>query len=299
MRVLAYAKINLGLRIVGRRPDGFHEIETIFQTIDLSDDIRFEVLDRPDIRLRCESRTFIPLAENLVYRAAQSLSQKYGIGYGVSIHVRKRIPVGAGLGGGSSDAGCALMALRKLWNIPTSSSELHSIASALGSDVPFFLHGGTGLGRGRGAIIEPMPDLKTEGREYVLLLVCPNIHVSTAEVYGRSQRILTDEGTRDNIKNSRWERFYRSGAQSDAWLSLSNDLEDLVFPELPELEVLKKKLLAAGAIAAAMSGSGSTVFGIFENRSSAEKAVCAFEGSPFPLYLCNFVSRALYQNQFS
>lgn len=257
----AFAKVNRSLRILGRRPDGYHELDTIFQTVDFAD--RMDFLEREDDRLvlSIEGAHLPATEENLVLRAARALLARAGAARGADIHLSKKIPVGGGMGGGSSNAAAALKGLSALWNLQVSEAELHSLASALGSDVPFFLLGGRARGTGRGEILTPLPD----GPEGWLLLVFPPFSLSTAEVYGAlSAPALTDDAAAINLRGS----DPKGGPDR-------NDLEPAAESLRGELRRFRSALSGQGAASARLSGSGSTVFGVFGDEESARSA---FEG---------------------
>jgi len=172
-RAHSCAKINLALSVLGRRTDGYHDIQTIFQTIDLWDEIEFR--PSPRLELHCESLPGVRAEDNLVWKAASLMASTLPGKHGASITLRKRIPAGAGLGGGSGNAAVTLLALRHFWNVEISDSDLVRLAARLGSDVPFFLNGGTALGIGRGEDIQPLPDIHPEH----LVVVFPAVHIST------------------------------------------------------------------------------------------------------------------------
>jgi 4-diphosphocytidyl-2-C-methyl-D-erythritol kinase len=244
MRVNAYAKINWSLRITGKRADGFHDIETLFQTISLHDTLTFEASDR--LELTCDDPT-IPVDEtNLVIRAARA------IGKTASIALHKEIPAGGGLGGGSSDAAATLIALGK----PSP-----EIALSLGSDVPFFLTGGTAHATGRGEILTPLPPVAG----IPLLLLIPEERVSTARAFGMLQRFSPPLGI------ERYRAMIEDDLLSHA-TELVNDFEEPIFAMLPMLRTLKTQLYEAGAAWAAMSGSGSTIVGAFRNANDRDAA---------------------------
>ena len=180
LRAEALAKTNFRLEVIGRRPDGFHEIDTIFQTIDLADVLEVDSAPR-EITLRCTDPSVPSDGRNLVVRAAENLRRELGVSRGADIRLEKRIPAGGGLGGGSSDAAIALLLLARLWKVEAEVSALAALGAALGSDVPFFFTGGTARGRGRGERIEPLPDAPSRA----LVLVVPPFSISTADVYSR------------------------------------------------------------------------------------------------------------------
>ncbi len=254
----AYAKINLGLLVVRRREDGYHDIETIFHRIDLFDRLTFE----PDERIVIQAdRTEVPEDErNLCYRAALLLRERLGVRHGARITIEKHIPVGAGLGGGSSDAASTLLALTELWGAEVNEADLASVALHLGSDVPYFLRSGTAQAVGRGEILEYFP-LELP---YTILVVNPGIHISTSWAYGR----ITPGIRRPAIS---LKLALQQGVEAPERLTgfLRNDFEDVVFREHPAVGKLKQEILAGGAAFASMSGSGSTVYGLFRNDRDA------------------------------
>lgn len=238
----SYAKINWALRITGKRPDGFHDLETVFQTISLHDEMTFSLADR--LSLTCDDPS-IPVDEtNLVLRAARAVGS-----LPMAIHLRKRIPAGGGLGGGSSNAATTLMTL--------GSENLASIALDLGSDVPFFLLGGTAYATGRGEVLTPMPPM----RGIPLLLLLPEERVMTKDAFARITRYSPPLGI----------DAYRDFA------NFTNDFEEPVFAMLPRLGALKQRLYDAGARWAGMSGSGSTIVGAFDDAAARDRAAAAFE----------------------
>ncbi len=289
----AFAKLNLGLAILERRSDGFHELRTVFQTISLAD--RIEVGWRSGRRTRIElvcSELALAGADNLAWRAADELLRETGREGSVSIRIDKHIPSGGGLGGGSSDAGATLCALARLLRPAPSPAVLQGVAARLGSDVPFFLLGGRALGVGRGEEVYPLP----EGTRQWFVLVTPPVRVSTAAAYrdlAASRRALTPD-RKGPILNMFCAGFRAPDrAQADgAAGALANDFEDTVFQRFPELRQIKRKLLRVGARQALMSGSGSTLFGVFEDRSSAEQAKEKLRSGGLEAHLARTVSRA-------
>jgi 4-diphosphocytidyl-2-C-methyl-D-erythritol kinase len=258
-RVRALAKINLCLEVLNKRPDGFHNLRTIFQTISLADDIRLEV--EPARKPSVEVTANVDIEGNLMIRAAEALFTA-GLRAKVKMHLTKRIPMGGGLGGGSSDAAAVLRALPRLAGKHFSIAQLMDMAATLGSDVPFFLIGGTALGLGRGTELYPMSPAPYKH----VLIVAPDIHVSTQEAY-RSLARTTSYETPVN----RTQQLALGDAQG--W---HNDFEQAVFAAHPELSKLRKKLERCGALVARMSGSGATLFGIFETAGQMAQASKAF-----------------------
>jgi 4-diphosphocytidyl-2-C-methyl-D-erythritol kinase len=244
MRVTAHAKINWSLRIIGKREDGFHDLETLFQTISLHDTLTFE--DSDQLTLICDDPSIPVDDKNLVIRAARTVGKR------ASIALHKEIPAGGGLGGGSSDAAATLIALGQ----PSP-----EIALALGSDVPFFLTGGTAYATGRGEILTPLP--RVSG--IPLLLLIPDERVSTARAFGMLQAFSPPLGI------ERYRAMIDDDLLSHA-TELVNDFEEPIFAMLPSLRTLKAQLYEEGAAWAAMSGSGSTIVGAFRNADDRDAA---------------------------
>ena len=275
------AKVNLGLHILGKREDGFHELETLFQMVNWCDEIKIECLSR-GLELVCNQPDIPTDKGNLVIRAAHILQTRYPERCkGARIHLNKNIPHGAGLGGGSGNAAGVLLGLNFLWGLKLKREDLISVASELGSDVPFFLFSPCAIGRGRGEILEPV---KNSIRFYVLM-VYPGFAVSTASVYGNLKLKLTKrENNISILKNFLLQsEFAQLGA---TW---TNDLELFVFKEDPGLSGIKKEMLALGAKGALLSGSGSTVFGIFDNPETANSAHARLDRGKFMLFLAENV----------
>lgn len=249
MRVRAYAKINLSLRVIGRRPDGYHELRTVFQSIALHDTLTIDRRPGP-LTLTCDDPACPTDRTNLVWRAAEQVwraAGKRGRPRGVALHLAKRIPVEAGLGGGSSDGVAAIRGLSKLWRVPI--AQQRDIARRLGADLPFFFEGGTVLGLERGDLLFPLVDRPPV---WVVLLV-PRFGVSTKDAFG-----WWDEATDDPARPRRGRAR-----------PVHNDLEPVVARRHPEIRRLVNALRRAGAELASMSGSGATVFGLFSRRAAA------------------------------
>ncbi len=258
IKLLAPAKINLFLNVINKRQDGYHELETILQKIELYDTIILEKKDE-EIELECSE---VAGAENLAYKAANLLKQELGVKKGVRIKVEKNIPIAAGLGGGSSDAATTLIGLNKLWHLDLTQNDLISLAAKLGADVPFFIFNeGLALGTGIGTIITPLPALP----QFWLIMICPKIKISTTKIYKSLNFMLTNASIKGKIieiaiKEANIEKISRL---------LYNTLEEVVLPKYRIIKRLKEELLNAGALGALMSGSGSTVFGIVKTKSEA------------------------------
>ena len=264
LRLEAFAKVNRSLVVLGRRADGFHEIETLLETVDLSDEISIEEAD--GLSLSCSDPSLPSGEENLVLRAARLLAGESGTRSGARIHLCKRIPAGGGLGGGSSDAASTLLGLSALWHLGLTADALAPLAARIGSDVPFFLVGGRGRGSGRGERIEPLPDAPAE----TLLLLFPPFGMPTADVYKALRAPgLTPPG-----------RGALSESPAPGILPDRNDLEPAAESLRPELGALRRLLADAGARSARMSGSGSTLFGVFGTPGEASRAAAALAGLP-------------------
>ncbi len=253
--LLSHAKINIGLRVVGLRPDGYHNLESIFQEITLSDRIRLTRRER-GIKIRC-NWPGVPVDErNTCYRAYQVFGTVFGIKDGVEIDIHKNIPPGAGLGGGSSNAATVLKALTQLYGIELSRGQLLKLAARVGSDVPFFVVGKTALVKGRGEVVIPCQFFSA----YRVLLIYPNLPVSTAEVFKKFDIRLTNY--KADIKFEAFVKEIHSLSQFKEYFF--NDLERVVFARYPKLREVKTRLEEVGAEFVSMSGSGSAIYGLFE-----------------------------------
>lgn len=266
----AFAKINWTLHVLGRRADGFHELHTVFQTVTLHDRLTFSLRDDDHLSLSCDEPT-IPVDErNLVWRAAEALRDKYRIRKGASVHLEKRIPAEGGLGGGSSDAAVALLALSHLWQVETGREELALIGAGLGADVPFFFTGGTALGTGLGTEVKPLADIRAE----YLLIVTPRAKVSTVEAYKALKRpALTKDSSAFILSISRAEALFSDSLHE----ALHNDFEPVILSLYPEIARVRRGLIEHGARVALLAGSGASVFGIFDNREALGLAQSVFE----------------------
>jgi 4-diphosphocytidyl-2-C-methyl-D-erythritol kinase len=259
----AYAKINLGLRVIRKREDGYHDIETVLHPINLFDTIELEACGQ-EIVIESSDPDLPANDSNLCWKAAAALRKEANAARGVKIHIEKRIPIGAGLGGGSSDAALVLRELPRIWSLKITEERLRDIAVSLGSDVPYFLHRGTAFAGGTGNVLEYF-DFSLP---YWIVIVYPNVHVSSKWAYehfapqlGRAhiglKKLLVENVNRPNI-----------------WVDkLRNDFEDLVFRTHEAVKSTKEALYRGGADFALMSGSGSAVFGLFQNEQSAQEIV--------------------------
>ncbi|MDP9054168.1 MAG: 4-(cytidine 5'-diphospho)-2-C-methyl-D-erythritol kinase [Acidobacteriota bacterium] len=289
----AFAKLNLGLRILYKRTDGFHELRTVFQTISLAD--RIEVTFKRGRKTSVHIEGTPEIADNLVERAAFIVLEALSIHGEARFKLKKHIPQGAGLGGGSSDAATVLLGLPVLAGKALPMDRLQLLAAQLGSDVPFFLHGGAALGLGRGEELYPLPDVPAARG----LLVVSGIHSSTAEAYRDLSPRLTSIPLPHKLSNFQ-HKVWRvcagggPGVLSNNLAMDDNDFEAVVFDRYPELSGIKEKLQRFGARPAAMTGSGSAIFGIFSKQSQLERAAKSFsDGTALPI---SFVSRAQYRS---
>ncbi len=261
VKLKAHAKINIGLLITGKRQDGYHEIETIFQEIDLHDTIYLEKHEPGEIVIEC-SHPLVPNDEkNICFRTIEQLRKASGLNFGSKITIEKNIPVGAGLGGGSSNAAAVIKGANELFNLGLSQEKQHEIAREIGADVPFFLMGGTALARGIGDELQPLnlPFF------YYGVLIYPKIEISTSWVYKNFNFNLTK--TKKIIKLA---HFYNDEVSFKEFFQ--NDLEKVVFKKFPELSQIKESLYNSGAFFASMSGSGSSIYGLFKDKPSALNA---------------------------
>ena len=264
----SFAKINLHLQVIGRRPDGFHDLCTVFQTISLHDTLTISADD--DMRMTCGDDRIPADEQNLVVRAALELKKELGISLGALIHLEKRIPAPGGLGGGSSNAAVTLLGLNRIWNANVPIERLHTVAERLGSDVPFFLYGGTSLGMGRGEVVEPI----SEFTEKYMLVVAPNVAVATRDAFKRLMaRALTKQESKRILQICRFDLE----AADFKYTAFKNDFEISVFAAYPEVERVKNTLLELGAERAMLSGSGGSVFAVFEKEETRQTALKALD----------------------
>jgi 4-diphosphocytidyl-2-C-methyl-D-erythritol kinase len=286
IRIRAHAKINLDLRVLGTRADGFHELRTVFQAISLHDTITVVPREGP-FAIEC-STAGVPLDRlNLVWKAAQALwraARREGEVRDLLVQLDKKIPLQAGLGGGSGNAAAALIALARAWRLHVRPTQLTDVAATLGADVPFFLSGGTALGLGIGEEIYPLADLP----RHWIVLVIPGFGVSTVDAYNWYDR------ERDVDRGVVREPQHVPGPWPSRAAQMINDLEPPVARRHPEIDQMKATLRRAGALAAAMSGSGSAVFGLFQRSEEARAAVEKLAGSGWKVLLTESLGREEY-----
>jgi len=293
VKIPAFAKINLRLEILGKRPDGYHELRTIFQTVSLHDELKLRrtkslgTAGASGISLRVAGNSALsnePMEKNLVHRAIAALQAELKDEQSVEIELKKKIPAGRGLGGGSSDAAAAMLGYLRLAGKKMAKERLMQIGASLGADVPFFLQGGRAVGVGRGDEIYPLPDIETKS----ILIVSPaNIHVPTPEAY---RWLNAPELTKSPDNSKLWK--FCALAWSVQGTGLLNDFEGAVFRHYPRLSEIKRDLLQKGATEALLAGSGSAVIGVFPSPAKARRAAVGFPQDE--TFVCETFSRAMY-----
>ena len=261
----SYAKINLYLDVLKRRRDGYHDIETIFQTVALSDELIFRE-DPVHVSLSCSAPELDSAESNLVYRATMLLKERTGCSLGARIRLEKRIPIAAGLAGGSGNAAATLVALNSLWDLRLTARQIHEFALELGSDVPYCVIGGTLAATRRGEVMTPLSPAPATW----LLLVHPPMPVSASRVYNSSKLAFSNERPFAG-KTARFRAAIRHVERGDWDKAVFNRMEDPVFASHPQLADAKQRLIEGGCVAAAMSGSGPTLFGICRTRNAASR----------------------------
>ncbi|MFM9281704.1 4-(cytidine 5'-diphospho)-2-C-methyl-D-erythritol kinase [Paenibacillus jiagnxiensis] len=266
----APAKINLMLDVLRKRPDGYHEVEMIMTMVDLADRLEMSELPRDTIIISSQAG-YIPLDEkNLAFQAARLIKDRYNVNKGVYIHLDKKIPVAAGLAGGSSDAAATLRGLNRLWKLGISVEELCELGAELGSDVPFCVTGGTALATGRGEVLTPLPNPP----QCWVVLAKPPINVSTADVYGR----IRADRIQHHPSATRMEQAIRGNSFAAVCRELGNVLEDVTLKLYPEVQQLKESMIRLGADGVLMSGSGPTVFGLVSKEAKIPRIYNGLRG---------------------
>lgn len=260
----AYAKINLGLDVLRRRPDGYHEVKMIMQTVDIWDLLTFRKSSAPGIFLSVENKEIPAGADNLIYKAADLIMKEYDIKEGVEITLEKHIPIAAGMAGGSTDAAAVFHGLNELFELGMTLEKMQGLGVKIGADVPYCIMGGTALSEGIGEVLTPL----LPPPECVLLVAKPDINVSTKFVYENLHAdCLSGHPDIDGMVEA-----IREGSLLGITDRMANVLETVTVKEYPIIDRIKKTMLSAGAENSLMSGSGPTVFGIFEEKEKAQQA---------------------------
>lgn len=281
----AYAKINLGLDVLGKREDGYHEVRMIMQTIRLYDKLNMKKLNKDEIIIKT-NLSYLPTNENnLVYRAIQMLKEEFNIKQGIYVELQKHIPVAAGLAGGSSDAAAALTGMNRLFQLKLTTTDLMQRAVKLGADIPYCILGGTALSEGIGEVLTPLAPMP---KAYVLIAK-PPINVSTKYVY---ENLILDERTNHPDIDGIMEAI-NSKDLCGVTNRLSNVLESVTIDKYPVIQEIKDTMIEFGAMNALMSGSGPTVFGVFEDLNLAKKAFYQLkvQGKAKQIYLTDIFNR--------
>ena len=287
MRINANAKINLSLDVTKRRPDGYHEVSMIMQSVDLSDILDIEKNEDDSIILTCDNNELACDGSNLIVRAAKALQDHVGAHDGLKIHLCKRIPMAAGLAGGSADAAAALVGVNRLCGYGLSVAELQKIGASIGADIPFCIQGGTCLAEGIGEIlteISPMPECH-------IVLIKPPFDVSTKYVYEHLDAL--DYATLDHPNTGAMQRLIAAGDVAAVAAHIGNILESVTVAGYPEIADIKNSLKAFGADGVLMSGSGPTVYGIFTDEERAKRAKDGMSGKYEQAYLCKPIDRGV------
>jgi 4-diphosphocytidyl-2-C-methyl-D-erythritol kinase len=283
LKILSYAKINIGLYVLGEMEDGYHEIITLFQQIDLHDTLKF-IRSTEKMKIISDYPQFPPGENNLIWKAFNLFKSTCRVKGGLNVYVEKQIPLGAGLAGGSSNAAVTLLAANKLWDYPFKRAELMELAIQLGADVPFFIYGISAIGRGKGEILENI----NYDKNWWIVVVCPKISISTKWVYNQTKYILTKIKKIANFKTF-FENFNCNTLQDNVY----NELEGIVFKRYPFLKKIKQQLKEMGAFYVSMSGSGSSMYGFFNKKQHAvriaqffvkEKKIDSFLCKPLSSY---------------
>lgn len=276
IRLLSPAKINIGLRVLGKRRDGYHNIETIFHEVKIFDEIEMEVSD--EVKFETNSREIPIGADNFCLKAVRIFFESFGIHSGVRIYLKKIIPIGAGLGGGSSNSAVVLKGLNILFDVGADEDLLCELGSLIGSDVPFFIKGGTAYATGRGEIIEKI-QIEVP---YKVVLVYPNIQISTSWAYENLK--LKNHDGEENLKKIFIENIDKLEKLRKL---VENDFEELVFSHYPQVKEIKSKLYELGSVFSLMSGSGSAVFGFFSEIDEIKKKEILKTFPNYTVFICD------------
>jgi len=275
----SFAKINLNLRVLGMRPDGYHELFTVYQTVSLRDEL--VIRESRDISVICDHPDVPSGESNIVHKALVTLRDKYRIERGASVTIRKKIPSPGGLGGGSSNAAVALLAASRLWSLDLNRGQLVKIGAELGSDVPLFFYGGTAIGTGRGTLVEQVKDVDLP----FLLIASPDVNIPTGQAF---RKLGSEDLTKNRSKSIL--KHYRDGVEAlySGRFEFENDFQKVIFEQFPDIENTAGVLVAEGASNVFLSGSGPSVVGIFDSalrRSSAQEVLANRRGIDcFPVH---------------
>ena len=288
LKLSSFAKINSFLRILGKRPDGYHEVVTLLESISLCDEIAFELRDDDQIVVHCNDPLIPTDQTNLIVKAAVALRRQLQSDSGAEITLTKRIPAQGGLGGASSNAAMTLLALNALWKGNRRADQLWQIGRGLGADVPFFLVGGRCLGIGTGSTVKPVHDPPKRQ----LIVVTPNAKVATANAYAALNAASLTTSESNSILSSSLADMFSAG--SGRW-PLQNDFEGVIFEIEPEIERVRMALLDTGARGALLAGSGSSVFGVFDDEVARNRAFDKLKcETGWRVFSCETVSRDEY-----
>ena len=287
IKLRSYAKVNLGLHILGKREDGYHEIRTILQTIGLHDTLEIRLTQGRGVSFQC-NRDELSCDDNLVVRAMEAVCRHAGLERGLAARLEKRIPLGAGLGGGSSNAAAVVMGLDQLLGLRMSRRDWFEIGGALGADVPFFFLGGRALGVGRGSEVYPLED----AAPCHVLIVVPPRPMATADAYRRASLRLTTQVNKSKIPLF-CPAFLDALESGDG---LENHFETVVFRDQPDLKRLKQRLLQWGARKAGLTGSGSALVGLFDDKGALTKAHAALRAGDVRLLATQTLTRHQYRH---
>ncbi len=282
LKVKAYAKINLYLDVLGRRPDGYHNIRSLMQSISLADELTFEPAD--DMEIETLTGPKIEREKNLIFKAAKALLEETGLKKGAKIGVKKEIPIFAGLGGGSSDAAATLVGLNRFWELDLGQSELAEIAVKIGSDVPFMITGGTALVEGRGEMVIPLsiePELN-------LIVIKPELNLSTADIYAG----LNLKASPPPLPIDLMIQALKMNDLSALAACLINRLETVAIKENPILARIKEEAASAGALGALMTGSGAAIFALADSMADAKRIASSLKRGGREVFIARAVNRA-------
>lgn len=265
LELKAYGKINLGLDVIRKRPDGYHDLDMVMQMVDVYDDVILTRIEGAEIVVRTDTAVLSNGKDNLAYMAAKMLMDEFGIDQGLEITIRKRIPIAGGMAGGSSDCAATLTGVNQMFDLGLSTEELMERGVRLGADVPYCILGGTAIARGIGDILTPLP---TPPKCHVIIAK-PPVSVSTAFVYGniKPDKIKKRPDIDGMVSAIRTQDLYKLAK------SLYNVMEDITVPQYPVIQEIKMVMLNNGALNSIMSGSGPTVFGLYDDKGKAEQTV--------------------------